>query len=456
MKSSKYRPPSPKKKREPIAFDIYPLLSYNGYMKNKNTGNCLIAQSGGPTSAINASLAGLIAEFKENCDGEIFGALNGIQGVLSRNIINFKDLLDINEENLEKLKISPAMYLGSCRYKLEPFQTAINQLLPDYERIDDYTCIFNILKEYNIKYFFYIGGNDSMDTVKKLGEYAKSIDSDISFMGVPKTIDNDLPVTDHTPGYGSAARYIAASMLEMAYDTSIYNTKSVLIVEIMGRNAGWLTAASALARTDFSDAPHLIYLPEKNFSDTQFLSDLREKLTSRSHVIIAVSEGIHYQDGTYVSAAGSIKDQFGHVMLNGAGRYLAKLVSSKIGCKVRSVELNVLQRCSAHLSSLTDINESFELGKTSARAALSGESAKMSCLRRIKNEDGQYAVEYFLTEAENVANKEKKLPLEWINQAGNDITQEFLDYARPLILGQPKIEYQNGLPVYLSIRHLGV
>lgn len=419
--------------------------------------NCLVAQSGGPTAAINASLAGVIKACRESGKiGTIYGAINGIQGVLSRNIVDMNTLIGTSDENIEILKISPAMYLGSCRYKLESLETAINQLIPEYERIDDYTCIFNILNEYGIKYFFYIGGNDSMDTVRKLGAYGKSIDSPIRIIGIPKTIDNDLPVTDHTPGYGSAARYIATSMLEMAYDTSIYSTKSVLVVEIMGRNAGWLTAASALARTEFSDAPHLIYLPERNFSDAQFLSDLREKMKDRDHVIIAVSEGIHYEDGTYVSSAGAVKDQFGHTMLNGAGRYLAKLVSAKMGCKVRSVELNVLQRCAAHMSSLTDIDESFELGKKGVEAALDGKSELMSIVKRNKTKDGSYKVSYDLVDVSKVANLEKKVPDKWINEAGNDITDEFIEYARPLIQGEPVIEYKNGLPVYLTIRHLGV
>lgn len=421
--------------------------------KNKNV---MVAQSGGPTAAINASLAGVIAECRKLGIQKVYGAINGIQGVLSRNITELSCLVGEDEKDIERLKISPAMFLGSCRYKLEPYQTAVNALLPDYERIDDYTCIFNILNEYNVGYFVYIGGNDSMDTVKKLSEYSALNGCGVNIAGVPKTIDNDLPVTDHTPGYGSASRYIATSMLEMAYDTSIYNTNSVLIVEIMGRNAGWLTAASALARTDFSTAPHLIYLPECNFSDTQFLNDVRQKLKTHSHVIIAVSEGIHYQDGTYVSSAGSIKDQFGHTMLNGAGRYLAKLVSSKIGCKVRSVELNVLQRCASHCSSLTDINEAFELGRTGAAAAVEGKNGVMSFVKREETADGSYKVSFALTDVKNAANLEKKMDKSMINEAGNDVTQAFLEYARPLIQGEPSIEYKNGLPVYLSIRHLGV
>ncbi len=420
-------------------------------------GNCLIAQSGGPTSAINASLAGVIGALRKSGKvGTIYGAVNGIQGVLSRDIRDLDSLLGKSPESLETLKISPAMYLGSCRYKLEPPETAINQLIPEYERIDDYTCIFNILNEYGIRCFFYIGGNDSMDTVKKLGMYGASIESPIRFVGIPKTIDNDLPVTDHTPGYGSAARYIATSLLEMAYDTSIYHTKSVLVVEIMGRNAGWLTAASALARTEFSDAPHLIYLPERNFSDTQFLNDLREKMKDRDHIIIAVSEGIHYQDGTYVSTAGAVKDQFGHVQLSGAGNYLAKLIHKKVGCKVRAVELNVLQRCAAHLSSLTDLNESYRLGEVAAEAALEGKSRVMSCIARKEDGNGEYGVEYGLVDVDEVANKERKVPDSWINEAGNDVTEDFIRYARPLIQGEPVISYKDGLPVYLSVRHLGV
>ena len=421
------------------------------------TYNILVAQSGGPTSAINASLAGVIRAGRACKEiGTIYGAINGIEGVLERDLVDLTELLGEDDSVLDVLKISPAMYLGSCRYKLEEPEKAVNQLIPEYERIDDYTCIFNILTDYDIRYFFYIGGNDSMDTVMKLGKFGRLIDSPIRFIGIPKTIDNDLPVTDHTPGYGSAARFVATSMMEMAYDTSIYSIKSVLIVEIMGRDAGWLTAASALARTSFSEAPHLIYLPEVDFSDSQFLVDLRGKLKDHEHVIVAVSEGVHYADGTYVSMHSAQKDQFGHTMLSGAGGYLASLVHRKIGCKVRSVELNVLQRCAAHVSSLTDLNEAEELGKRAVYGAIEGRSEQLIYLKRLETEDGSYQVEYDFADVAEAANKEKKMPLSMIAPGGNDITEEFLKYVRPLIQGEPTIEYQYGIPVYLSIKHLKV
>lgn len=406
--------------------------------------NCLVAQSGGPTAAINASLAGVIrAAAADSRIGHIYGAVNGIQGVLAGKLIDLAEAVGTDADSLSQLETCPAMYLGSCRYKLAENEGAS----------DDYARIFEILARYEIGYFFYIGGNDSMDTVKKLDAYGHKLGSDIRFVGVPKTIDNDLPVIDHTPGYGSAARYIATSILEMAHDTYIYNTQSVLIVEIMGRDAGWLTAASSLARNEYSAAPHLIYLPERAFSNEQFLSDLRSLLAKQNHIIIAVSEGIRYADGTYVSASSDAVDQFGHAMLNGAGKYLEQLVANEIGCKVRSVEVNVLQRCASHLSSAVDLAESASLGSAAVKGALEGKSGVMAILRRVS--DDPYQVEYDFTPVENVANQEKRVPDEWINPEGNDVTGDFLRYARPLIQGNPAIRYENGLPVYLSVKHLG-
>lgn len=405
--------------------------------------NCLVAQSGGPTTVINASLAGVISRAVKsseiNC---IYGAVNGIQGVLDEKFLNLSNTFAQDEASIELLKNTPAMYLGSCRYKLAEY----------HENKSDYIMIFNIFKKYRIKYFFYIGGNDSMDTVAKLSAYAKSSNFDIRIIGIPKTIDNDLKCIDHTPGFGSAAKYIASSILEVAHDTYIYDTKSVTILEIMGRNAGWLTAASALARNEYSTAPHLIYLPEKPFAIGSFINDVRNQLSLRKHVIIAVSEGIRDKEGSYISAESANKDQFGHIMLSGTGKYLESLIQHTIGCKVRSIELNVLQRCAAHTSSLTDINESFSLGEYGVTTALEGHSSEMVTLTRVSNHP--YTVEYSTASIDEIANFEKTVPSQWINEAGNDVTDDIIEYIKPLIVGESDIQYKNGIPVYLPVDHL--
>lgn len=291
-----------------------------------------------------------------------------------------------------------------------------------------------------------------MDTVNKLSSFALKHNIDVNVIGIPKTIDNDLTCIDHTPGFGSAAKYIASSILEISHDAYIYNTKSVSIIEIMGRNAGWLTAASALARTKYSSAPHLIYLPEHPFSTAAFVNDVRKQLEERNHVIIAVSEGIKDPAGKYISANSTGTDQFGHIMLSGAGKYLENLVKNAIGCKVRSIELNVLQRCASHISSKTDLDEAYELGKKAFDLAVQGETAKMATLTRTSNEP--YTVTYGSTDVSNVANVEKCVPLEWINEAGNDITEELIDYIHPLIQGEIPVTYHNGVPSYLPVKHL--
>lgn len=401
--------------------------------------NVLVGQSGGPTTVINASLAGVLsAAFNcENID-TVYGMVNGIQGLMNEQITNLTQTFKGNEKKLEQLRITPSMYLGSCRYKLKD----VAEDPADLERV------FEILKKYNIRYFLYIGGNDSMDTVNKVSKYAKEHDYDIKVIGIPKTIDNDLMEIDHTPGFGSAAKYIATSILEMAHDTYIYYMQSVLIVEVMGRNAGWLTAASVLARNGYNEAPHLIYLPESNFSTEQFIADIKEQLKQRKQVIVAVSEGIHDENGEYISAKSTKTDQFGHVMLSGNGKYLESLVQKEIGCKVRSVELNVLQRCAAHISSATDVSEAFHLGEKAIDAVLNGRTDEMTSLRRISNDP--YRVEYVTVPVSEVANKEKKIPLEWINEAGNDVKQELIDYLKPLIEGEVKVEYKEGIPNYIK------
>lgn len=409
----------------------------------KSDTNCLIAQSGGPTTVINASLAGVIKKaLKEESIHRIYGAVHGIQGVIDDNLLDLTDIFENDDLKINQLKHTPAMFLGSCRYKLSDYA----------ENISDYSIIFQTLEKYSVKYFLYIGGNDSMDTVLKLSAYGKTIHSDIKFIGIPKTIDNDLECIDHSPGFGSAAKYIAASTLEIAHDTYIYDMKSVTIIEIMGRNAGWLTGAAALARNEYSSAPHLIYLPEKPFSTGKFVADIKAQLKERKHVIVAVSEGVKDRAGSYISAESAKTDQFGHVMLSGTGKYLEGLVKHTIGCKVRSIELNVLQRCASHASSLTDIEEAFQLGQHGIKAALSGESGVMATLNR--KDSHPYTVEYGTVPIEKVANIEKKVPLSWINEEGNDITDSFVEYALPLIEGEANVKYRNGVPEYFNVSHL--
>lgn len=402
--------------------------------------NVLVAQSGGPTTVINSSLAGVIAgALADQKVNKIYGARHGIVGVLKEDLVALDEVFGGNEELLGQLKITPSMYLGSCRHKL----ANIDQSTEEYDKI------FEVFETYHIGYFFYIGGNDSMDTVAKLSKYAEEKGKKINIIGVPKTIDNDLVGIDHTPGFGSAAKYIATSFLEMAHDTYIYNTDSVLIVEVMGRNAGWLTASAALARNSYQVAPHLIYLPEVAFSSEEFLSEVRRLVKEKHQVIVAVSEGIKDENGEYLSAKSATVDGFGHAQLSGTGKYLEELVKNEIGCKVRSVELNVLQRCAAHTSSLTDIEEAFLLGKEAVRKAAEGHTSKMVILTRTSN--APYTVEYGTIDVAEVANHEKKIPREWINEAGNDVTEELVEYIRPLIMGEPEIPYVNGIPQYMLL-----
>mgnify|MGYP000597875719 CR=1 FL=1 len=405
--------------------------------------NLLVAQSGGPTSAINATLAGVVENALSSPSVDrIYGSINGIQGVLTENLIDLKTKLT-NVSELDLLCQTPASALGSCRVKLkDPAVCA-----------DEYETIISVLRKYNIDCFIYIGGNDSMDTVDKLSKYlnAKGI-TDITVVGAPKTIDNDLCETDHTPGFGSAAKYIASSLLEIAHDTFIYAVKSVTIVEIMGRDAGWLTAASALARNGYNTAPHLIYLPEVPFDKEDFLLDVKRMLFERNNVIVAVSEGIRDASGNYISASESSVDTFGHSQLSGAGKTLEFLVKEKLGVKVRSVEVNVLQRCAAHLASKTDLDEAFTLGQKAVALSEEGVTASMVTIRRIS--DSPYEIAYEHAEIRHIANEAKSIPREWINDAGNDVTQPLIDYLSPLILGEVPVKYENGIPVYMDVSHL--
>ncbi|MFV0465625.1 MAG: 6-phosphofructokinase [Lachnospiraceae bacterium] len=405
--------------------------------------NCIVAQSGGPTSAINASLAGVLnAALSCGEYDTVYGSLHGIEGILKGNYKNLSYKAIQSPDFVKQLKQTPAMYLGSCRFKL-PSEKNDPKL---------YEQIFSELDALNIGAFFYIGGNDSMDTVMKLSVYGKSINSEIRFIGVPKTIDNDLCATDHTPGFGSAAKYVATSILEMAHDIYIYDLKSVTIIEVMGRDAGWLTAASCLARTDYSAAPHLIYLPESPFDRDRFIDDVKKVMEEHSNVIVAVSEGIRDKDGTYISASGSTLDNFGHVQLNGAGRTLENLVKDRLGVKVRSVEFNILQRCAEHIASATDLDESFTSGEKAVSFALEGVTGAMVIMKRSGSDP--YRIEYDHADISGIANEEKSVPTEWIVN-GNDVSDAMYQYLRPLIQGEVHPSYENGIPKYLNVSHLG-
>lgn len=405
--------------------------------------NCIVAQSGGPTAAINASLSGVIKAVLDCSEYEtIYGSVNGIQGVINENFINLSIQVEQIENFIDRLKRTPAMYLGSCRFKL-----------PDQEKnIDIYEKIFDIFVKMNIGAFFYIGGNDSMDTVDKLSAYARSINSPIIIAGIPKTIDNDLVITDHTPGYGSACKYLASTIREIAYDTFIYPIPSVTIVEVMGRDSGWLTAASALARNEVICAPHLIYLPEVAFDTDKFIEDINRLIPIHRNIIVAVSEGIKDKNGNYLSASDANQDIFGHSKLSGTGKLLEALVQERIGVKVRSIELNVMQRCSGHIISKTDIEESLQLGYKAVEFSLTGESGYMTTIKRTGNKPYTYDIDRI--PVHEVANLIKDVPIDWITKDGNDVTQEMIDYVFPLIQGELINDFKEGVIDYVSISHL--
>ena len=399
--------------------------------------NLLVGQSGGPTAVINGSLYGVVSEGLANPEiDNVIGMVNGIEGFLADHTIDMAPLKE--NDKLERIRTTPGSYLGSCRYKLP-------------ENLSDpvYPELFQKFTEKEISYFFYIGGNDSMDTVSKLSRYAATVGSDIRIIGVPKTIDNDLVLTDHTPGYGSAAKYVASTVREIAIDASVYDNKpSVTIVEIMGRHAGWLTAASVLARKFKGDNPVLIYLPEVAFSPDAFIEKVKEKLTKTSNLVVCISEGINDGNGTFVCERASDvgTDTFGHKMLTGSGKYLENLVKEKLGIKVRSVELNVCQRCSSSCLSATDLDEAAASGRFAVSAALDGETGKM--INFIRKSDDPYILEFGTADVNEICNKEKAVPEEWITKDGSDIGDEFIAYARPLIQGSVEVPMKDGLPYF--------
>lgn len=404
-------------------------------------GNVIVGQSGGPTAVINSSLAGVYKTAKDRGARKVYGMLHGIQGLLEEKYVDLSEHIK-SDLDIDLLKRTPSAYLGSCRYKLPEIKG----------NTDFYDRIFEILDKLEIEYFFYIGGNDSMDTIKKLSDYAILNGSTIKFMGVPKTIDNDLAVTDHTPGYGSAAKYIASITKEVIRDGLVYGTKSVTILEIMGRNAGWLTGAAALAKGEDCEGPDMIFLPEIPFDVDEFMKKIEQLQKEKSSVVVAVSEGVKVADGRYVCKLTDnidYVDAFGHRQLTGTARYLAERISREVGCKTRAIEFNSLQRCASHIVGRVDITEAFQVGGAAVKAAFEGETAKMIILKRIS--DDPYLCVTDLYDVHKIANVEKKVPREWINEAGDYVTPEFVNYVRPLIQAELTPMMVDGLPRHLRL-----
>lgn len=411
-------------------------------MQKQNTklyGNALVGQSGGPTSAINATLTGVIKGCSvANEISTLYGMKNGMEGLLKENLIDLSSVFS-DKEALSLLEITPASALGSCRFRLPN---------PKEDK-SIYEKILAIFEKYNIRYFFYIGGNDSMDTVSKLNAYFSSIEYEVRVVGVPKTIDNDLVLTDHTPGYGSSAKLIATAVREIAHDVSVYTVSSVTIIELMGRDAGWLTAASALSKNYGGYGADLVYLPEVSFDKESFLNDIRNQLKKHSSVLVCVSEGIKYENGQYVSSTIDGGDSFNHKYFDGAGKVLENIVRKEIGCKVRSLQLSLLQRCSSHILSKTDVNESLKIGKESVALSINGYSGFMSAFERL---EGAYRVKIKPVDIDLVANKVKNVPRAFINKQGNNVTKKCIEYITPLILGEKNIKYENGMPNYFRFK----
>ena len=409
-------------------------------MSKKLIGSCIFGQSGGPTAVINASAYGVI---RAALDAEeithVYGAAHGIKGVLA------DKLYVMDEEDPKELELllhTPSSELGSCRYKIAD---------PEVDDTD-YKRILEIFKKYDVRYFFYNGGNDSMDTCNKISRYMESVGYECRVMGVPKTIDNDLFGTDHCPGFASAAKYIATSCMEIHKDASVYDTPMISVVEIMGRHAGWLAASAALA-TEYGSGPDLIYLPETDFDMDKFIEDVKAVYErNQGNVMVAVSEGIHYADGSFVSEAKtSATDGFGHAQLGGLATLLANIIKERSGAKVRGIELSLLQRCGSHLASATDVNEACGAGMEAVRQAVSGTTGKMVAFKRVMV-DGKYTCEYELLPLTAVANYEKKVPVEWINETQNGLKHEFIDYVLPLIQGEPEIPREDSLPRYAHLK----
>ncbi len=404
-------------------------------------GNMVIGQSGGPTAVINASLAGAYSAAKQAGVPKIYGMTGGVMGLIEEKYIDLGDFIK-TEEDIKILCQTPSAALGSCRYKL-----------PELDEKEVYEKLFKVFEKLDIVYFVYIGGNDSMDTIAKLSAYGRSVGSEIRFMGVPKTVDNDLPITDHTPGFASAAKYITTCVKEIICDSSVYDIKSITVIEIMGRNAGWLTASAALAKSDDCCGVDMIYLPEYSFDIDECKERTAKLLESKNTVVIAVSEALRDENGEYIAKSGSVHaglDAFGHKIMSGTGQFLAQYLGKTLGVKARGIEINTLQRCAAHLASAQDVKEAFEAGCTAAKAALAGDSGKMAVIKRVADKPYEYLID--TADIDKIANVEKKIPLSWIDRENCSVTQEFINYLRPLIQGELKLIMKDGLPRHMKLR----
>ncbi len=404
-------------------------------------GNVIVGQSGGPTAVINASLAGVFKTARDRGAKKVYGMLHGIRGLLEEKYVDLSQHIK-SDLDIDLLKRTPSSFLGSCRFKLPEIK----------DDTEIYDRIFGILDKLEVEYFFYIGGNDSMDTIKKLSDYAILNGSKIRFMGVPKTIDNDLAVTDHTPGFGSAAKYIASITKEVIRDGLVYGTKSVTILEIMGRNAGWLTGAAALAKGEDCEGPDMLFLPEITFDVDKFMRKVGDLQEKKGSVVVAVSEGVKVADGRYVCELTDnidFVDAFGHRQLTGTARYLAEKISREVGCKTRAIEFNSLQRCASHIVGRVDITEAFQVGGAAVKAAFEGETGQMIILKRVS--DDPYLCVTDLYDVHKIANVEKKVPIEWINEDGDYVTPEFINYVRPLIQAELTPMMVDGLPRHLRL-----
>lgn len=403
-------------------------------------GACIVGQSGGPTSVINSSVYGVIdTALKSENITRVLGAEHGILGVLNDRLF---DMGEESPDELRLLKYTPSSVLGSCRYKIKD---------PEVDD-SDYKRILEIFKKYDVRYFFYNGGNDSMDTCRKISSYLQKCKYECRVIGVPKTIDNDLFGTDHTPGFGSAAKYIATTFMEVYQDAAVYGNGMVCVIEMMGRQAGWLTAASALA-SEYGCGPDLIYLPEVPFNMEKYLDDVEKVCKKKGMCMVAASHGLQFADGRYVSeaATGGGADAFGHAQLSGTGAVLAAAAEKRFGIKVRSIELSLLQRCSSHAGSLVDIEEAYNAGKAAVEAALAGVTDKMVAFERV-SENGKYACATKLIDLASVANAERNFPIEWINAQHNGVERPFIDYVMPLIQGEPDMPRVNSLPRFANLK----
>jgi 6-phosphofructokinase len=401
-------------------------------------GNCLVAQSGGPTSVINASIAGVVQEALEHpCIEEIYGGLNGVLGILKEEII---DLAEESQQNIRGLRYTPAAALGTCRFKLK--------------RAEDYNRILEVFEAHNIRYFFYAGGNDSQDTANKISKLAKERGFAMRAIGIPKTIDNDLVITDHCPGYGSVIKFICTTIKEMCLDHEAMGQHDLVsIIEVMGRNAGWIAAGATLAKGNKENPdkpPHLIYLPEVPFNTEKYLDDVKRVLSRNKYCMVVVGEGLVDADGNYVNTASTATDAFGHAQLGGCGDYLQRLVEENLGIKARSAKLGITQRAAAHCSSQADNDESFMAGRAAVKAAVAGETDKMVVLTR-SNDGDQYVCETGLAPLEDIANGVKMLPKEWINEDGVSMNYQFFKYASPLIKGEVQVPHDHGIPQYVTL-----